>query len=273
MTIKDNDDRLRVANAVKKLNSYRSTEYSIEVSDYPPGYFQGWHRHESFIVTMLLKGYVREQTRSGEMLIRPLSSGLRIPGTLHKDVFSPAGVRAIRIAVAPSFVARLEDESLVDLSSAMIFDREAVSALLGLSMYLAQTEKVTSIVSEKLFELFGLLGDRRSSAESDAPRWLLRSKEYLEDTFAEGTQLAHLADLSGVHPVYFARQFRRFYGCSVGEYRRKLQFQEAVDLLGDRRLSIAETACSVGFSDQSHFSRIFVRELGITPGRYRRFLT
>ena len=69
-----------------------------------------------------------------------------------------------------------------------------------------------------------------------------------------------------------SRQFRRFFGCSVGGYIRQLQFREVASLLTDRQSGLAQIAYRVGFSDQAHLTRAFVRELGITPGQFRRLM-
>jgi AraC-like DNA-binding protein len=38
----------------------------------------------------------------------------------------------------------------------------------------------------------------------------------------------------------------------------------------DRRLPLSEIALSSGFADQSHFTRVFSRLVGVSPGQWRR---
>ncbi len=76
-----------------------------------------------------------------------------------------------------------------------------------------------------------------------------------------------------MHPVHFAATFRRYFGCSVGEYRRRRRIQLAHDKLADPELTLAHVAADVGFADQSHLTRAFKRFTGMTPGEYRTFLT
>ena len=73
-----------------------------------------------------------------------------------------------------------------------------------------------------------------------------------------------------MHPVAFARAFRRRYGRSPGEYLRECRLERAAGLLRDRRLSLADIAARAGFVDQSHFTRSFRRGFGCTPGAWRR---
>ncbi|HEV8695413.1 MAG TPA: helix-turn-helix transcriptional regulator [Lysobacter sp.] len=78
--------------------------------------------------------------------------------------------------------------------------------------------------------------------------------------------LAHIAD---VHPVYFARAFRRRYGCSPGEYLRHCRMERAISLLHDRQMTLAQIAAVCGFVDQSHFTHSFRRHYRCTPAQYR----
>jgi AraC family transcriptional regulator len=74
----------------------------------------------------------------------------------------------------------------------------------------------------------------------------------------------------GVHPVTLARAFRRAFGCTVGEYVRRLRIERAARQLADSDLSLAEIALGAGFSDQSHFSNLFRRHTGLSPFQFRR---
>ena len=47
---------------------------------------------------------------------------------------------------------------------------------------------------------------------------------------------------------------------------------QAKGLLRDGTLSLSEVALACGFSDQSHFTRVFARLIGVSPGARRRYL-
>lgn len=99
--------------------------------------------------------------------------------------------------------------------------------------------------------------------------WLERARTILQEEFAEQPTLSYLAAKVGVHPVHLAREFRRLYGSSVGEYVRKLRIDFACHQLLASDDPPVKIATAAGFVDQSHFSRTFKRFLGTTPGRYR----
>jgi AraC family transcriptional regulator len=99
--------------------------------------------------------------------------------------------------------------------------------------------------------------------------WLEKARAILEQEFAEQPTLSSIAAKVGVHPVHLAREFRRRYGSSVGEYVRKLRLEFACHQLVMSDDPPVKIATAAGFVDQSHFSRTFKRFLGITPGKYR----
>jgi len=73
-----------------------------------------------------------------------------------------------------------------------------------------------------------------------------------------------------VHVVHLARVFRRFHGCTVGEYLRRLRIERAIEELRSTNKPLADIAGNSGFSDQSHFCRAFKLTVGMTPGQYRK---
>jgi AraC family transcriptional regulator len=101
------------------------------------------------------------------------------------------------------------------------------------------------------------------------PRWLLAVRDRLHEQFSENHTLADLADTAGVHPVHLAREFRRFYGCTVGEYARQLRIDFACRKITASDMPLSEIALAAGFFDQSHFTRTFKARTGKTPQEYR----
>ena len=55
----------------------------------------------------------------------------------------------------------------------------------------------------------------------------------------------------------------------MGEFVNELRVQFAVERLSEDRESLEEIANTAGFADQSHFSRVFKKLVGLTPGAYR----
>ncbi|MGI8835724.1 MAG: helix-turn-helix domain-containing protein [Pyrinomonadaceae bacterium] len=107
-------------------------------------------------------------------------------------------------------------------------------------------------------------------ANTPAPRGLEQIMQELNDTLVETVRVRDNAARAKVHPVYLARRFRRYVGCSITDYRTRLRTRAAAEILISSNASIASVATQCGFADQSHLCRAFKAATGLTPLDYRR---
>ena len=106
-----------------------------------------------------------------------------------------------------------------------------------------------------------------------APDWhgiLKPVTEYIRAHYAEDITLDSLSAMVNTSPANFRRQFTRTFGISPGRYIITIRLNAARKLLEATDKLVSEIAAETGFWDQSHFTKIFKRERGITPGEYRR---
>jgi AraC family transcriptional regulator len=108
-----------------------------------------------------------------------------------------------------------------------------------------------------------------SGNEHNPPLWLRQVREALHEQFAEPLSLANIAGLAGVHAAHLAKMFRKHYGCTLGEYIRRLRLEYAAQLLARSEKTLSAIALAAGFYDQSHFANLFKHRFGITPGVFR----
>jgi|SRR5579859_88998 len=123
-------------------------------------------------------------------------------------------------------------------------------------------------LESEAFELVGTLDP--SVAERLAPQWLKRAQDMITESAAEALTISNIASEAGVHPVYLARTFRKFLGCSPGGYLRARRLERAATLLRRPNHSITDIADMAGFFDQSHLTKLFGAAFGLTPAEYRR---
>ena len=95
-------------------------------------------------------------------------------------------------------------------------------------------------------------------------------KFYLDVNYAEKLVLKDVAKEFGVHPNYMTRIFHEKFGISPKKYLMDLKLKKACYLLTTTSLSIGVIAGSLGFDDQLAFSRIFRKEFGEAPSKYRK---
>jgi AraC family transcriptional regulator len=95
-------------------------------------------------------------------------------------------------------------------------------------------------------------------------------RAYIDDHIGKRISLDELARQAGVSRFHFARQFRLSTGESPMEYLRRVRIERSKSILQTQDATIAEVAARLGFSDQSHFTRIFGRLVGVSPGSFAR---
>jgi YesN/AraC family two-component response regulator len=121
----------------------------------------------------------------------------------------------------------------------------------------------------KIFNTF--MHDQLSKKK--VPAWARQLKETIQDQIDTNYSL-NLKELSKalqLNPNYISREFSKYFdSLSFGEYIRKQRVDKAVELLDKGGVSSIEIAYLTGFSDQSHFIRVFKKHMGMTPQEYKK---
>lgn len=105
------------------------------------------------------------------------------------------------------------------------------------------------------------------------PTWAQELREIIQDQIDTNLSLSlkEISQSLNVHPAYLSREFSKYFeDLSFGDYIRKLRIEKATDFLANGEYTLSEVAYLTGFSDQSHFNRIFKKHFGITPAAYRK---
>jgi AraC family transcriptional regulator len=102
-----------------------------------------------------------------------------------------------------------------------------------------------------------------------SPRQLRRVLDFIIAHLHGDPTIAQLASECALSPGYFARAFRQTTGVTPHQWLVQKRVERARELLLGGRLSLVEIAISCGFADQSHFTRVFTRCEGNSPGRWR----
>lgn len=81
--------------------------------------------------------------------------------------------------------------------------------------------------------------------------------------------ITELAIHTGLSRTRFSRRFSELAGMSPGRFALRLRLERAGRLLLTTRLPIAEVARQCGFKEPSHFSKSFLRQMGMAPHSFR----
>jgi AraC family transcriptional regulator len=101
--------------------------------------------------------------------------------------------------------------------------------------------------------------------------WQLRTAKALINAHLDGNvSLAHIASECGLSASHFARAFTVSLGKPPHRWLMDQRINRGKELLLNSALSVTEIALLCGFSDQSHFTRVFSAKVGASPGYWRR---
>lgn len=100
-----------------------------------------------------------------------------------------------------------------------------------------------------------------------------RAKEMMASHMDRGLSIAQIATECSLSRSHFSRAFKKNTGYSPRDWFLQVRLDKAKALLSDSSVSISRISLDCGFADQSHFTRVFTRVVGITPFSWRRSLS
>ena len=246
------------------------------------------HEHPTHFLIFLRSGQstCRWWTNGGQT-----GSAEEGPGTIY---ILPAGTRdrltrsgptnQTMLVIAPHFLVRTLEETahLADIELIThwnLRDRHIVSLMLGLHADLEDGSPAGPLYGESLgVALACYLVRRYSVLAPREPRYsggmptirLNRVLDFMRQNYARETRLWELAEVAGMSPHYFCELFKKSTGLSPHQYSIRCRIDQAKIYLRSRQFTIRQIAEATGFADQSHFTKVFHRIVGVTPMQFRR---
>jgi AraC family transcriptional regulator len=227
------------------------------------------HAHERAYLAFVQQGSHQDEVGRESEVAQSATVVVMPRGVAHANRIGGDGVRMLLVTLEPSLreLARLPTRWRVLHGGpvARVFLRLRQTLALP-----AETERAT--IEELLLELVDLVVGTPERGRDGVPNCVRAARRILNDSAFEPFLLRDVARATHVEAAYLSRAFRRTEGCTMGEYRRRLRARKAAGLLGQGRMPLGEVAFAAGFADQSHLSRVFKAEFGVTPLRYQRLM-
>jgi len=245
--------------------------FSFTETVYADGMVIPKHEHAEGYLSFVVAGFHRQHIDRRIREVSPRTLTVHPPGEVHANHWHGGGhclnveITSARLehireyarcldqpaefhgAMPASLAARLYDE----------FRREECASALALEGL--TLEMLAEISREPRPGLTGCL-----------PLWLRRARVLLHERFSENLSLDDVAGTVGVHPAHLGRAFRRHFGCTPGDYVRRVRVEFACSRLAQTDQPLVAIALAAGFADQSHFTNVFRESTGLTPAQYRK---
>lgn len=101
------------------------------------------------------------------------------------------------------------------------------------------------------------------------PLSLQQILDYIDSFLDRDLSLEALASIVGISKYHFIHLFKQSMGMTPHQYVIQQRIERSQMLLRDRTLTISEISLACGFTNQSHFTRLFRKHTGLTPKTYR----
>lgn len=231
------------------------------------------HFHDRLRICLVVEGAYEERLPGERVECRPGTLLAHAPGLVHENQVRDSGAFCFQIAYEPGSLEGLQE--LEGAGSPVVAVRPPLATMLDLWDALRFSESEDELTLE---EGARVLITQLSTATAmqfgnTTFPWLGRVLERLRDDSRKTPTLRELAAVAGVSRSHLAASFKARFGCTIGEYLRQLRTRRAAEQLTRAEPSLAEVAYAAGFADQSHMNRTFKRQVGLTPGAFRkRFL-
>ncbi len=121
-----------------------------------------------------------------------------------------------------------------------------------------------------LYRLLGELARLREKTYFPKDRRVVAAKEYMDGHFCEKGCLSEAVSQSGITARRFSTLFKLHFDTTPNRYLVMRRIELAKQLLRVESLSVSQIAADCGFSDVYYFSKLFKKEVGVSPMEWRR---
>lgn len=252
-------------------------------------HFQGHaydpHWHDSYLVGVTEQGVQQFTCRRARHQSTPGKVFLLEPGELHDgDAPCPEGFTYRMLYLDPHWVSRelcgfigeAPPDTQLGFAHTLASDPRlaTATALAFQAVHEPELRMVRQAALDQLLEQLSghLHWRRRLNPDPRLPLVAQRARDYLHAHLHQDIGLDHLAAACNIDRYRLSRAFKAAFGLAPHAYLVQLRLARARRHLAAGH-SPAQVALDLGFADQSHLGRWFLRAYGITPAQYRRRCT
>ena len=174
---------------------------------------------------------------------------------------------------SPAVVKARVLELVVLLSRAALEGGADAEQIFGLNFtYLDQVQKMRSVddiaywLSRIMARFTDLVFDLKDVKHADV---MQRALKLINRRYTENLTLDEVAGAVFLSPTYFSKLFNEEMKCRFTTYLNRLRIEKSRHLLRNTDIPLVGVAGLVGYEDQSYFTKVFKKMVGMSPGRYR----
>lgn len=226
-----------------------------------------WHYHSNPHFSHILSG--------GSIELRGLKSDRQFggrglyycPGVSHQNISYQAGTHIFNVELEDAFFTMY---NLPKPAEALMHDGNVLLNAGGLIKILREHRLNDGDSAVSVDQLCINLVDIGLKDDVNDPAWVRKVTTVLNDCWNMPQTLTELAGSMEIHPVTLSKYFKKYFNCTLGEYRRRIKIERALQLIRGSQYSLTEIAYRCNFTDQAHFTKTFQGVTGMLPGQYKK---
>lgn len=251
------------------------------------------HQHEAWELYYVVRGY---GSRLAGDTLQPFATGdvvLLPPSMSHRWIYDPKSadaegcVRYLMVAFRPDWVQRCISvfPELRNRLSGIEFPTDAMTFGSKSSAVIRKALSNMNVMDElgRLCEMLRLLpfifttsdhtfAGKPMCMERDVRR-MQHISAYVMAHYVHPIALDDISSEVGMNRSAFCSYFKQKKGMTFSRFVTQYRLNTACELLKHSQKSVSEICYLVGFNDVPHFVRVFTKEKGMSPGKYRKSLT
>ncbi len=240
------------------------------------------HSHSQFLeIIHIIKGCVVYEINQNHYRLTPGDTLVINPQQIHRIFEADKTLSAIVLGInnlqiqglAPNYLIPITVSPVISMVSPFKSLQPYFLLCRNLAMihnkdYLINNPQTTLLNS--LITIIYNLCKKNNKTENKGENIAERVKYYLDTHYLEDINLEIMSKKLHLNKFYLAHCFKNYMGVSPMQYVNKRRISEAQILLISTNLTITEISFRCGFNNSSYFQTTFKKNIGITPGQYRK---
>jgi AraC family transcriptional regulator len=244
---------------------------NLRVADYAPHDAMATHSHDRASFGVVVGGDFTERVGGSERHYACGCVTFAPAGVIHSQRFGANGARQIIVTAEAAWLSYLAERRLPLSDSPFV--RAPLFHRLGYRLLneLRHEDEFVAVAREAIvLEIVAAFGRFPvAHPRGSPPAWLVAARDYLDANACAAPAMKQIARAAGRHEIHLAREFRRYFGMSVGSYLRQARTERAARLLRHTRSDITGIALRCGFASHAHLCRVFKAHFGVSPSQFR----
>ena len=133
-------------------------------------------------------------------------------------------------------------------------------------MSMTTYEELQKWFQEKMVNICRAIRDQKEDQSNSAVK---KAMLYIQENYSKDISLDDVSGQVNISPYYFSKIFKEETGENFIEYLTRIRIDKAKELLVDENVSVKEAGIKSGYSNSNYFSRIFKKQMDMTPSEYK----